>query len=312
MKAPTFAARLLGALALAASLLAAAPGCHSQAEADFPQTATLRGPGRLPVTGPLLAMAPLAPTSDVPQTPFLAAPAPALPAKGPVRMWTTWEGDDSLPGMLRSQLAQRTRLPVVKELFEKAGVTFPPADLGFVAFKAEKELEVWATSETGGEAKKIATYAICAASGVLGPKRYEGDRQVPEGYYVISYGWAESAFHLEMKVSYPNMVDRVRGPRTRPLGGEIMIHGACGSIGCLAMSDERVEELWTMARTKRDAEVKVHIYPSRDLNALLRDPEHEKLHAFWQNLKEGKDRFDKDHRFFPVKADWRGVYMFGD
>lgn len=311
MKKLTTAARLSGVLSLATALLAAAPGCRSQGGADFPGTATLRGPGRLPVTGPLLAMAPLAPTTDVPQGPFLA-PAPAAPAPDPVRMWTTWEGDASLPGMLRSQLAQRTRLPVVKELFDKAGVTFPPADLAFVAFKAERELEVWATSQSGGEAKKIATYAICAASGVLGPKRYEGDRQVPEGFYVISYGWAESAFHLEMKVSYPNMVDRVRGPRTRPLGGDIMIHGACGSIGCLAMSDERVEELWTMARTKRDTEVKVHIYPGRDITALLRDPENEKHRAFWQNLKEGKDRFDKDHRFFPVKADWRGVYMFGD
>lgn len=263
-------------------------------------------------------MAPSAASSDVAASPFLTAPVEA----NPIRAWTDWQGDDSLPGKLRSEGAVRARLPVVKEMFAKAGVAFPPAELGFVAFKAEKELEVWAAEKVGGPAKKIATYAICAASGDVGPKRYEGDYQVPEGYYVISYGWAESAFHLEMKVSYPNMVDRVLGPKTRPLGGEIMIHGSCGSIGCLAMSDERVEELWTMAkslpgtdgalRAPQGAQIKVHLYPSRDMDALLRDASRARHHAFWQNLKEGKDRFDRERRFFPVTADWRGAYLFGE
>jgi murein L,D-transpeptidase YafK len=201
-------------------------------------------------------------------------------------------------------------LPVVKELFEKAGVAFPPAQIAFVAYKQEKELEVWASSEDGGKAERIATYGICAASGVPGPKRFEGDHQVPEGYYVLQYGWAESNYHLEMKVSYPNMVDKVLGPKDRPLGGEIMIHGDCASIGCLAMGDERVEELWVMMKAKGDAQVKVHIYPSRDMDALLEDPNYASHHAFWQNLKEGRDRFERERRIFGVKADWHGVYMY--
>src|SRR5262249_55955952 len=123
--------------------------------------------------------------------------------KDPIRMWTDWEADRSMAGIFRSQQAQEKRLPVVKELFAKANVAFPPAQVAVVAYKQEKELEVGASSEEGGKAELVATYGICAASGGLGPKRFEGDRQVPEGYYVLQYGWAESNYHLEMKVSYP-------------------------------------------------------------------------------------------------------------
>jgi hypothetical protein len=137
------------------------------------------------------------------------------------------------------------------------------------AFCAHCGSRLWAAAEKGGRAEKVATYGICAASGVLGPKRYEGDYQVPEGYYVLSYGWAESNFHLEMKVSYPNLVDKVLGPKNRSLGGEIMIHGSCGSIGCMAMGDERAEELWVMMKAMGDAQVKVFIYPGRDMKGLL-------------------------------------------
>lgn len=308
--------RVVRALSLVVGLAAssAAAGCQSQGGAEFPETPSSAGftpPHRLPVTGPLLAFGPSASTSDVPASPLLAAPVKVDPS-AELRDFTEWAADRSLPGMVRSQRAQEARLPVVKDLFAKAAVTYPPAQLAFVAYKKERQLEVWAASEDGGEAKRIATYGFCAASGELGPKRYEGDRQVPEGYYVIQYGWAESAYHLEMKVSYPNMVDKVLGPKNRPLGGEIMIHGDCASIGCIAMGDERDEELWTMMKVMGDARVKVHIYPGRDMDALLLDPKYEAHRSFWQNLKEGQDRFEKERRFLAVKADWHGVYTFGD
>ncbi len=298
-------------LALASSLGA---GCQPQAGADYPQAplaAGLTPPTRLPVSGPLLAFGATEAAPPVPASPFVA-PAPKVDPSAELRNFTEWEADRSLPGIVRSQRAQEARLPVVKGLFAKAGVTYPPAQLAFVAYKSEGQLEVWASSEDGGEAKRVATYGVCAASGGLGPKRYEGDRQVPEGYYVIQYGWAESAYHLEMKVSYPNMVDKVLGPKNRPLGGEIMIHGDCASIGCLAMGDERDEELWTMMKAMGDARVKVHIYPGRDMDALLQDPKYEAHRSFWQNLKEGHDRFERERRIFAVKADWHGVYTFGE
>jgi murein L,D-transpeptidase YafK len=111
-------------------------------------------------------------------------------------------------------------------------------------------------------------------------------------------------------VSYPNLVDKVLGPKNRPLGGEIMIHGDCASIGCLAMGDERDEELWTMMKAMGDARVLVQIYPARDMDALLEDAAYEQHHAFWRNLKEGRDRFARDQRLFAPKADWHGVYLY--
>jgi L,D-transpeptidase catalytic domain len=296
------AARICSLSAAAAAALAALTGCQPQLDADYPEPAFFPAISsvRLPQIQPLS----FAPAAEPEPAPVAAAEVPA------VRMWTEWSADRALPGILRSQRAQQSRLPIVKEMFAKAGVAFPPAQLAFVAYKDEKQLEVWASSEEGGKAERIATYGICAASGGLGPKRFEGDHQVPEGHYVLQYGWAESNYHLEMKVSYPNMVDKVLGPKDRSLGGEIMIHGDCASIGCLAMSDERVEELWVMMKSKGDARVKVQIYPARDMDALLNSPEYASHHAFWRNLKEGKDRFDKGGRFFAVKADWHGVYMY--
>lgn len=241
--------------------------------------------------------------------PFAAA-TPKVDPSAELRVPTKWEADRSLPGITRSAQALAARGPVVREMFAKADVAYPPADLAFVVYKADHQLEVWGTSEKDGEAKRVATYQWCYASGGLGPKRYEGDRQVPEGFYFIQYGWAESNYHLEMKVSYPNMVDKVLGPKNRPLGGEIMIHGDCASIGCIAMGDERDEELWTMMKAMGKSRVAVHIYPGRDLDALLRDSKYEEHHAFWRNLKEGHDLFVRGKRIPNAKADWRGVYLF--
>lgn len=307
------AAKALAGLALSLGGLLA--GCAPHAGAGLPDARSAVPPSpaaRLALSGAgigprfTLALAPeAATTSDVP----LLGATSAARSEPAVRMWTDWQGEP-VPGWLRSKRAHEARLPVVQGLFGKAGVAFPPAQIAFVAYKAEKQLEVWAAAEKGGTATKIATYGICAASGVLGPKRFEGDRQVPEGFYVLQYGWAESNYHLEMKVSYPSMVDRVLGPKNRPLGGEIMIHGACASIGCLAMGDERAEELWVMMKAMGDAQVRVHIYPSRDLDGLLADPDRAAHHAFWRNLKEGRDLFEREHRIPDVKADWHGVYMF--
>lgn len=238
----------------------------------------------------------------------LPVPAPVAPIADPIRHVTDWWADRSLAGIHRSRGAVERRSATVQAMFDDAGVSFPPAELMFRVFKQDRQLEVWASSESDGAAKKIATYEVCAASGVLGPKRYEGDLQVPEGFYVISYGWAESAYHLEMKVSYPNMVDRVRGPHTRPLGGEIMIHGGCASIGCVAVGDERVEELWTMMKPIGNARVKVHLFPARDMDALLADATYAEHHELWKNLKSVRDAFEKDHVIRPVHADWRGIY----
>jgi len=116
-----------------------------------------------------------------------------------------------------------------------------------IGIKDEKILEVWA-SGTEGPFVCLRRYPIIAASGELGPKRREGDRQVPEGLYEIESLHPNSMFHLALRVNYPNEFDRRQGRedgRTN-LGGDIMIHGSDGSVGCLAMGDEAAEDLFVL------------------------------------------------------------------
>ena len=125
----------------------------------------------------------------------------------------------------------------MQELFDDAKVPFPPRQLLLRGFKKEKELEVWAAAKKSGPLTHIATYEICFMSGHEGPKRKQGDLQVPEGFYVVDVFNKGSDFFLSLGLNYPNDYDR----RLKRTGSAIMIHGACVSIGCLAMTDERIQ-----------------------------------------------------------------------
>ncbi len=132
--------------------------------------------------------------------------------------------------------------------FEVAKIPYPPKKVVFVGFKYEKKLEVWACGEEN-RFNLIRTYPILAASGRLGPKLKEGDRQVPEGLYKIESLNPNSMFHLSLRLNYPNEFDRRQASRENRsnLGGDIMIHGSNASIGCLAMGDETAEDLFILA-----------------------------------------------------------------
>lgn len=129
--------------------------------------------------------------------------------------------------------------------FAAVGMPLPGAQLALLGFKQERRLELWA--EHQGRRALVASYAVLAASGGPGPKLREGDRQVPEGIYGIASLNPNSAYHLALRVDYPNADDRRHGTDDgrADLGGDIMIHGKSVSIGCLAMGDEAIEELFT-------------------------------------------------------------------
>lgn len=128
-----------------------------------------------------------------------------------------------------------------------ARVDYPPQTLVLVAFKSEMRLELYA-GNTPDDLKFIRYYDVLAASGSLGPKLREGDRQVPEGVYRFTQLNPNSTFHLSLKVDYPNTFDRMMGKveNRRNLGGGIFIHGGSESAGCLAMSDSVAEEIFTL------------------------------------------------------------------
>lgn len=146
--------------------------------------------------------------------------------------------------------------------FRSAGVAYPPHRVVLAAFKDERFLEVYASSNDG-RMRHIKAYPILGASGKPGPKLMEGDGQVPEGIYPITFLNANSAFHLSLRVGYPNEFDRAMAKKDgrENLGQDIMIHGGSGSIGCLAMGDTAAEDLFVLAADTGIGNVKVVICP---------------------------------------------------
>lgn len=145
--------------------------------------------------------------------------------------------------------------------FAKANVSYPPREVVFIALKQERKLELWARDN--GEFRLIRNYDIQAASGVSGPKLRQGDRQVPEGVYRIVDLNPNSNYHLSMKINYPNEFDLFyawQEGRSNP-GSDIFIHGKADSIGCLAMGDEAIEELFVLTAQVGVDNVKVVIAP---------------------------------------------------
>ncbi|HEY3323939.1 MAG TPA: L,D-transpeptidase family protein [Planctomycetota bacterium] len=144
---------------------------------------------------------------------------------------------------------------------QKAGFTALPSRLALLAFKTERRLELW--GEKSGAWVPIRSYPILAASGKLGPKLREGDRQVPEGVYQISYLNAASDYYLSMKLDYPNAFDQQKASqdgRTN-LGGDICVHGWEVSVGCIAVGNVAIEELFFMVSKVGAANTKVVIAP---------------------------------------------------
>jgi murein L,D-transpeptidase YafK len=181
------------------------------------------------------------------------------------------------------------------------------------AFKQDKTLEMWAASEAGEALAHVTTFEICAISGTLGPKRKQGDLQVPEGFYTLD-GWEAPDKHfLSLLVSYPNASDRILGRSGDP-GGDIMIHGRCHSKGCLSMSDEGITEIFVAVNAfqKSGGTVALHVFPARDMGALVAGTADPALRAFWENLGEGLAWFERDHRLPAVAVDGAGRYRFGD
>jgi L,D-transpeptidase-like protein len=146
--------------------------------------------------------------------------------------------------------------------FQKAGVTWPPREIAFLVLKQERRMAVWARN--GASWKYIRSYPILAASGHAGPKLQQGDLQVPEGVYRVEHLNPNSSYHLSMKVGYPNAFDRRMAARDgrRRLGGDIFIHGRNVSIGCVALGDPAIEELFTLVAETGHAKVKVILAPN--------------------------------------------------
>lgn len=146
--------------------------------------------------------------------------------------------------------------------FKTKQLTYPPRKLLFLGLKQEKLLQVYAAGTTG-KLQLVRTLPVQKASGNIGPKLREGDYQVPEGFYRIESLNPNSAFHLSLRVNYPNDADRTQAAKEgrTNLGGDIMIHGSNVSVGCLAMGDEAAEDLFVLAALTGPENIEVILSP---------------------------------------------------
>lgn len=207
----------------------------------------------------------------------------------------------------------------LRQDFARKSLAYPPSDIYIRSFKSQNEMELWARDTDTAEYKLVKTYRICALSGILGPKRIEGDRQVPEGFYFIEEFNPKSDFHLSMLLNYPNYSDMVLGDKKKP-GGDIYIHGGCVTVGCMPMTDNIIQELYVLclnAKIAGQTYIPVHIFPTRfdksGLNFLGKAyPNDNDKQKFWVNLKAGYDYFEKYHRLQPVMYTPDGKYVIAN
>jgi murein L,D-transpeptidase YafK len=211
------------------------------------------------------------------------------------------------PSSSRSRAAIERVKPRLTEDLHKQGLRFG-APIFIRIFKESAQLEMWIEKESGFELFRV--YDICTFSGDLGPKLRWGDMQSPEGFYFVNAGRLNPAsqFHLSFNLGYPNAYDRHHG-RT---GSALMVHGNCVSIGCYAMTDAGIEEIYALADAALRAGqpfFRVHIFPFRMTDDNMQQHARSEWREFWENLKEGYDLFETTRRPPNVKVRG-GKYVF--
>ncbi len=205
----------------------------------------------------------------------------------------------------------------LRKLFASRALSYPPKDVYIRTFKSQNEMELWARENPNDPYKLLKLYRVCALSGILGPKRCEGDRQVPEGSYFIEDFNPQSDFFLSMLINYPNYSDIILGDKKKP-GGDIYIHGGCVTVGCMPMTDEVIQELYVVclnAKLNGQNYIPITIYPTRfnkkGLDYLGRAyATEEAKQKFWINLKAGYDYFEMNKKIMPVMYTPDGKYVF--
>ena len=157
----------------------------------------------------------------------------------------------------------RRKEDTLMKQFKEKGLAWPARFVYIRSFKYDSQMEVWVKNEKEEKYRLFKTYKICAMAGTLGPKRFQGDFQVPEGFYYINEFNPRSEYHLSLGLNYPNASDRILSDSVQP-GRDIYIHGSCVTTGCIPITDGQIEELYILAAHAKDLGedfIPVHIFP---------------------------------------------------
>ncbi len=211
--------------------------------------------------------------------------------------------------------ANKEKSKAINDLLASKSINSANFDLFLRAFKKEQKLEVWAKNKADETFTLVKTYEFCATTGVLGPKRRSGDRQIPEGFYEVDLFNPQSQYYLSFRINYPNKSDLVFADKLNP-GDNIFIHGHCVTIGCIPIGDENIKELYLLAAKAKSAggKINVHIFPTvmNDQNYKVINNEFgtdASLLAFWSWLKPGFDAFESSKKLPEIVVEDSGRYV---
>ncbi|WP_114236178.1 L,D-transpeptidase family protein [Paracnuella aquatica] len=214
--------------------------------------------------------------------------------------------------------ALKRKEDTLQRQFKTKGLEWPAKYLYIRNFKYDGQLEVWVRNDRKDEFKLFKTYKVCALAGSLGPKRMEGDYQVPEGFYFINEFNPRSTYHLSLGLNYPNASDKLLSDIFRP-GGDIYIHGSCVTVGCIPVNNEQIEELYILAahaKNRGQDFIPVHIFPIRYNNKKSQDylntltKTDAQLKQFAQNLELVYDHFELTRQLPLIMVNNQGDYVF--
>lgn len=198
----------------------------------------------------------------------------------------------------RVSQAFETKEELLRKEFEAKKLEWPAKYIYLRSFKYDSELEVWVKSDKKAPYQLFKRYKVCALAGGLGPKRLEGDYQVPEGFYYLNEFRPNSNYHLALGVNYPNPSDRLLSDPQRP-GGDIYVHGSCVTVGCIPLTDTYIEEVYVLAALARNQGqdfIPIHVMPV----AFRREKSREFLNKFLESRPDYK----------PVSAMLEKVYFY--
>ncbi len=201
--------------------------------------------------------------------------------------------------------------------FKSKGLEWPAKYVYIRSFKYDAQLEVWVKNSVSEKYKLFKIYKVCMQSGTMGPKRLQGDYQVPEGFYYINQFNTHSNYHLSLGLNYPNASDKILSDSIRP-GNAIFIHGSCVSVGCIPVTDDDIEEIFLIAGYAKAGGqdfIPVHVFPFRYDSKTsmayfkLTTKNNPGLQHFAMELKDAYDKFEETHQVPLILIDRKGEYV---
>ena len=219
----------------------------------------------------------------------------------------------------RVSQAFANREDTLKKQFAAKKLAWPANYVYIRSFKYNSDLQVWVKNKLTDTFSLFKSYRICALAGTMGPKRMEGDYQVPEGFYYINDFNPNSSYYLSLGLNYHNASDRVLSDSLKP-GGEIYIHGSCVTVGCIPITDQQIGEVYMLASMAYDQGqhfIPVHVFPIRFdaprsvdyLKGLIKDDA--SLGAFVEQLEPAYYNFQRSHRLPIILIAPDGSYSVG-